>query len=280
MIGRKNFYGSGAEWAARLAADVWTVTATAARHDIEPLSLLTGYLEACAHTGGTAPAEQAWTPSCPGHRKDAPAVVPPAIPAPARNPGQSAARQSRTTPLRHMTPRVTPPYPADAITRSPTGSPITYVKVITSFRRWFAGAGPAGYPIPELRGILRRSQRALNLHFSHVLPPSAASAPHAHCRPLRHPFNLCPIVITSCQRSLAFGKVRDAKTRRSPDTIGSGKRRAFPSGQPRPIPVCCGAARLLFSYSRCPSSPARAVSSPARAGGLLIPEPRPAGNGG
>lgn len=32
MIGRKNFYGSGAEWAAHLAADVWTVTATAARH--------------------------------------------------------------------------------------------------------------------------------------------------------------------------------------------------------------------------------------------------------
>jgi hypothetical protein len=28
VTGRKNFYGSGAEWAARLAADVWTVTAT------------------------------------------------------------------------------------------------------------------------------------------------------------------------------------------------------------------------------------------------------------
>jgi transposase len=31
VIGRKNFYGSGAEWAAHLAADVWT--AAAARHD-------------------------------------------------------------------------------------------------------------------------------------------------------------------------------------------------------------------------------------------------------
>ena len=58
VIGRKNFYGSGAEWAARLAADVWTVTATAARHDIEPLGLLTGYLQACAEHGGTAPAER------------------------------------------------------------------------------------------------------------------------------------------------------------------------------------------------------------------------------
>lgn len=34
MIGRKNFYGSGAQWAAHLAADVWTVAATA-QHGIE-----------------------------------------------------------------------------------------------------------------------------------------------------------------------------------------------------------------------------------------------------
>ena len=58
VIGRKNFYGSGAEWAAHLAADVWTVTATAARHGIEPLGLLTGYLQACAGHGGTAPADR------------------------------------------------------------------------------------------------------------------------------------------------------------------------------------------------------------------------------
>lgn len=56
VIGRKNFYGSGAEWAAHLAAGIWTVTATAARHDIEPLGLLTGYLQECARNGGTAPA--------------------------------------------------------------------------------------------------------------------------------------------------------------------------------------------------------------------------------
>ena len=67
VIGRKNFYGSGAEWAAHLAADVWTVTATAARHGIEPLSLLTGYLQECARNGGTAPAGALspflpWTP--------------------------------------------------------------------------------------------------------------------------------------------------------------------------------------------------------------------------
>jgi transposase len=77
VIGRKNFYGSGAQWAAGLAADVWTVTATAARHGIEPLSLLTGYLDACAHAGGTAPAGAAldpflpWTPQGRARRRPA-----------------------------------------------------------------------------------------------------------------------------------------------------------------------------------------------------------------
>ena len=76
MIGRKNFYGSGAEWAAHLAADVWTVTATAARHGIEPLGLLTGYLQACAEHGG-APAGAdldpflPWTPQGRARRRPA-----------------------------------------------------------------------------------------------------------------------------------------------------------------------------------------------------------------
>ena len=65
VIGRKNFYGSGAQWAAHLAADVWTVTATAARHDIEPLGLLTGYLHECARNGGTAPAGAGLDPYLP-----------------------------------------------------------------------------------------------------------------------------------------------------------------------------------------------------------------------
>jgi len=65
VIGRKNFYGSGAGWAAHLAADVWTVTATAARHGIEPLSMRTGYLQACAQGGGTAPAGAGLDPFLP-----------------------------------------------------------------------------------------------------------------------------------------------------------------------------------------------------------------------
>lgn len=67
VIGRKNFYGSAAAWAAQLATDIWTITATAAHHDIEPLSLLTDYLNACAQAEGKPPKDLdrflPWTPA-------------------------------------------------------------------------------------------------------------------------------------------------------------------------------------------------------------------------
>ena len=52
VVGRKNYYGSHAEWSAHLAARVWTITATAERHGLEPLTYLTEYLTACAQAGG------------------------------------------------------------------------------------------------------------------------------------------------------------------------------------------------------------------------------------
>ncbi|MFZ0160559.1 MAG: IS66 family transposase, partial [Kineosporiaceae bacterium] len=52
VVGRKNYYGSHAEWSAHLAARVWTITATAERHGLEPLTYLTDYLTACAEAGG------------------------------------------------------------------------------------------------------------------------------------------------------------------------------------------------------------------------------------
>jgi transposase len=55
VVGRKNYYGSHAEWSAHLAARVWTITATAERHHLEPLAYLTGYLGACAVAGGRPP---------------------------------------------------------------------------------------------------------------------------------------------------------------------------------------------------------------------------------
>lgn len=59
VVGRKNYYGSGSVWAAELAGRVWTVTATATRAGCNPLSYLTGYLDACAQAGGRAPSGQA-----------------------------------------------------------------------------------------------------------------------------------------------------------------------------------------------------------------------------
>jgi transposase len=59
VVGRKNYYGSHARWAADLAARVWTITATAERNHREPLAYLTEYLQACATAAGTAPEGQA-----------------------------------------------------------------------------------------------------------------------------------------------------------------------------------------------------------------------------
>ena len=55
VLGRKNYYGAHAEWAAHLAARVWTITATAERNHREPLTFLTAYLNACAEAGGRPP---------------------------------------------------------------------------------------------------------------------------------------------------------------------------------------------------------------------------------
>jgi transposase len=52
VVGRKNYYGSHAEWSAHLAARIWTITATAERHRREPLTYLTDYLTSCAQAGG------------------------------------------------------------------------------------------------------------------------------------------------------------------------------------------------------------------------------------
>lgn len=72
VVGRKNYYGAQAEWAAHLAARVWTITATAERNDREPLAYLTDYLNACAAAGGRPPEDAAlerffvWLPTSAG----------------------------------------------------------------------------------------------------------------------------------------------------------------------------------------------------------------------
>ena len=82
VVGRKNYYGSHAEWSAHLAARVWTITATAERHHLEPLEYLT-IPSACASAGGKAPAGLAldwflpWLPSLPQSNHDPPKISQP-----------------------------------------------------------------------------------------------------------------------------------------------------------------------------------------------------------
>lgn len=51
VVGRKNFYGSGSQWSGEFAAMIWTVAATAARANLNPLTYLTDLLTACANSG-------------------------------------------------------------------------------------------------------------------------------------------------------------------------------------------------------------------------------------
>jgi transposase len=56
VVTRKNAYGSRNDDAARLAATIWTVTATAEMAGLNVLTYLTAYLDACGRNGGKPPA--------------------------------------------------------------------------------------------------------------------------------------------------------------------------------------------------------------------------------
>ncbi len=51
VVGRKNYYGSRAEWSGHLAAMVWTLWATAAQNGHNPMTYVTDYLTAYAENG-------------------------------------------------------------------------------------------------------------------------------------------------------------------------------------------------------------------------------------
>lgn len=55
VVGRKIYYGSGAEWSGELAAWLFSLFETLKKNEIEPLAYLTDYLEACAQAGGKVP---------------------------------------------------------------------------------------------------------------------------------------------------------------------------------------------------------------------------------
>jgi len=52
VIGRKNYYGSGAVWSGMLSAMLFTFFQTCLRNHIDPQQLLLAFFDACAHQGG------------------------------------------------------------------------------------------------------------------------------------------------------------------------------------------------------------------------------------
>jgi len=54
-LGRKNYYGSGAEWSGRLAVMRFSIFATLALWKINPRTWLNRYFDACAEGGGRTP---------------------------------------------------------------------------------------------------------------------------------------------------------------------------------------------------------------------------------
>lgn len=63
VVGRKNYYGSGAVWSGRLAAMLFSLFQSLALWKLNPRLWLTAYLTACAEAGGQAPAcPEAWLP--------------------------------------------------------------------------------------------------------------------------------------------------------------------------------------------------------------------------
>jgi transposase len=55
VVGRKNYYGSGAVWAGRLAALMFSLLQTLCLWNLNPRAWLTAYLTACAEAGGDVP---------------------------------------------------------------------------------------------------------------------------------------------------------------------------------------------------------------------------------
>ncbi len=55
VVGRKNFYGSGSQWAGQLAATMMSLLNTVKMWGLNPRLWLSSYLHACAQAGGRAP---------------------------------------------------------------------------------------------------------------------------------------------------------------------------------------------------------------------------------
>ncbi|MGH8905293.1 MAG: hypothetical protein ACRD0K_01950 [Egibacteraceae bacterium] len=80
---QESYYGSGSVWAAELSARAWTITATAEKAGLNPLTYLTDYLHTRAAAGGRAPEGAAldallpWTDTFAEHANPNSAAAPP-----------------------------------------------------------------------------------------------------------------------------------------------------------------------------------------------------------
>ena len=57
VVGRKNFFGSGALWSGQLAATLYSLFTTLKLHGINARTWMLAYLQACAANGGAAPTD-------------------------------------------------------------------------------------------------------------------------------------------------------------------------------------------------------------------------------
>jgi len=57
VVGRKNYYGSGAEWSGKLAATMFSIFQTLLLWKLNPRLWLHAYLEACAQLGRRPPTD-------------------------------------------------------------------------------------------------------------------------------------------------------------------------------------------------------------------------------
>lgn len=55
VVGRKNYYGSGAIWSGMISAVLFSIFQTLVMHNLNPKLLLTAYFQACAENGGKPP---------------------------------------------------------------------------------------------------------------------------------------------------------------------------------------------------------------------------------
>jgi transposase len=63
VLGRKNYWGSGAKWSGTLAALLFSLLQTLTLNQLNPQLWLSAYLNACAAAGGKPPADvEAWLP--------------------------------------------------------------------------------------------------------------------------------------------------------------------------------------------------------------------------